>query len=178
MRRLVADWTWPECVWSCPHYDRYVTTDARKGVDFARTQAEIRTDRGKLDRILGDLLGLRGALEARLRELKEHISDKACYNATGFDLTGDYPEDNYMTRFLGHVVHWDAALRYFWSIYSTKCSVHTWNEVTLGHAQSFLKWVTRHIVCRYGRAYMLDKAPHKSPIHIPKHTNTPPPQYT
>ena len=75
----------------------------------------------------------------------------------GFDLTGDYPEGNYMTRFLGHLVHRDAALRYFWGVYSKQYGIHTWSKVTLKHTQSFLKWVSRHIVCEHGRAYMLDK---------------------
>ena len=83
LRRLIADWTWPECIWSCPHYDRYVNVDVRKEPDFARTLADIRRERGKLDRLLGDLLGLRGALEAGLRELQEQISDNACHDATG-----------------------------------------------------------------------------------------------
>jgi hypothetical protein len=90
LRRLVVDWIWPECMWSCPHYDRYVPTDA-KGPEFAQTQADMRRDKGKLDRLLGDLLGLRGALEVRLRELQEQISDNACHEATGFDLSRGLP---------------------------------------------------------------------------------------
>ena len=176
LRRLVVDWIWPECMWSCPHYDRYVPTET-KGPGFAQTQADMRRDRGKLDRLLGDLLGLRGALEVRLRELQEQISDNACHEATGFDLTGDYPEGNHMTRFLGHLIHRDAALRYFWGVYTKLNGVHTWSKVTLKQTQAFLKWVTRHIVCEHGRAYMLDKAPHGSPIHIPRQAHIPPPVY-
>ena len=174
LRRLVVDWIWPECIWSCPHYNKYIPIDA-KGPEFAQTQADMRRDKGKLDRLLGDLLGLRGALEARLRELQEQISDNACQEATGFDLAGDYPEGNYMTRFLGHLIHRDAALRYFWGVYTKQYGVHTWSKVTLKHTQAFLKWVTRHIVCEHGRAYMLDKAPHGSPIHLPRQAHIPPP---
>ena len=72
------------------------------GPTFANTKVEIRRDKGRLDRVLGDLLGLRSALDARLREIEEQIGNRAYYDATGFDTTGDYPEGNMLTRFLGH----------------------------------------------------------------------------
>ena len=175
LRRLVVDWTWPECVWSCPHYEKYVTKVSEGGPTFANTKAEIKRDKGKLDRVLGDLLGLRSALDARLREIEEQIGNRAYYDAMGFDTTGDYPEGNMLTRFLGHLVHRDVALRYFWGVFSKKCAINTWCEVTLAHTRAFLKWVTRHIVCQRGTPYALARISNHSPIRIPNYTTNPPP---